>query len=131
MNQNLHTKSATVKHSNPENSQTLTKNSQKHPKKIPENQQIPNIQHTVASDFPKQVRNEANEQTSTTKAKMHVPNGNMEKKGCCRDTKSSTGKNSRVLYSEKQRKTQKEEEAKTLRKNAVGKIQTEGTVCYL
>ena len=54
---------------------------------------------------------------------MHVPNGNVEKKGCCCDIKAPAGKTLRFFHSEKQRKAQEEEEAKTLRKNAVGKIQ--------
>ena len=100
LNRNLHTRSATVKHNNPENSQTLTKNSQKHPKKIPENHQIPNIQHTVANDLPKQVRNEANELKSATKGKnkrkMHVPSGNLKKKGCCCKHENHRQKGSRA-----------------------------------
>ena len=51
---------------------------------------------------------------------MHVPNGNVEKKGCCCDTKAPVGKTLRFFHSEKVKKSI-EGRRSNLRKNAVGK----------
>ena len=53
---------------------------------------------------------------------MHVPNGNVEKKGCCCDTKAPVGKTLRFFHSEKVKKSI-EGRRSNLRKNAVGKKQ--------
>ena len=53
-----------------ENSRTLNQNNQEYPRKNLENQQIPKFNTQSQTICPKQVRNQANEQTSATKGKQ-------------------------------------------------------------